>query len=121
MSSEDSFHLEPERVHEGESLLSDLGSYTWSILAEFIALMSDIFWTGDDENGRKIKENYVSNRDASSASLRALGEVLERTSDATLMNLKATSGTQNDILDSISQDISKYDGGNDDAAGGRRD
>ncbi|MGA5444913.1 hypothetical protein ACPCKW_36290 [Streptomyces griseoincarnatus] len=119
MNDDETFEVDPDSLRKGKAVLSELGSYTWSILAEFDAAMADTSWTGNDDNGRKIEANYVSNRDSISGSLGALGEVLERTSDATLLNLNATSTTQSDILDGIDREIDSYDiGGPDD--GGRR-
>ena len=88
-------------------------------IGEFDAAMADTSWTGNDDNGRKIEANYVSNRDSISGSLGALGEVLERTSDATLLNLNATSTTQSDILDGIDREIDSYDIGGPDDGGAR--
>ncbi|WP_326813245.1 hypothetical protein OIE62_41365 (plasmid) [Streptomyces scopuliridis] len=120
MSGEESFRVDPEPLHMGEAELAELGSYAWGILAEFVAIMSDTSWTGGDENGEKIKAWVVSTCDAISGSLKALGEVLERTSEATLLNLNATSSTQSDILDGIDQEINAYDIGGGGSDGGRR-
>ncbi|MFE9888528.1 hypothetical protein [Streptomyces scopuliridis] len=120
MSGEGSFHFDPERLHEGTAGLVELASYLWDVKAEFDAAMADTLWTGDDENGRKIEANYVSNRDSVSGTFGALGEVVERTSDATLLNLNATSSTQSDILDGIDQEINAYDFGGEGSDGGRR-
>ncbi|MEU6605417.1 hypothetical protein ABZ922_10190 [Streptomyces shenzhenensis] len=115
MGSEDSFDVVPERIHQGSALISELGSYAWSILADFRSVMADTSWTGDDENGHKIRANFVENRDMTLGTLESLGEALERTGDATLMNLKSTQGTQEGILDAIGEQSGEYGGG-----GGRR-
>lgn len=117
MSGEDSFEMEPERVHQGSALITELGTYAWSIVAQFTAATADTGWTGDDENGLKIRANFTGNRDSTETSLTGLGEALERTGEATLMNLRSTQGTQGDILDAIGQEAGEYGGG---GAGGRR-
>ncbi|MFI1753479.1 hypothetical protein [Streptomyces sp. NPDC020571] len=120
MSDDDTFHLEPERVQQGKALLAELGSYSWGLVSEFDAIMGDTSWCGGDENGRKIEANFTSNRDAVSAALNGLGEVLERTCDAVLLNLNATSSTQGDILAGIDAEIAGYGAGEDAPGGGRR-
>ncbi|MER6524752.1 hypothetical protein [Streptomyces sp. NPDC001508] len=116
MGDESSFEVDPERIHQGSALITELGSYAWSILAQFNSVMADTSWTGDDENGHKILSNFVENRDSTSGTLYSLGEALERTGDATLMNLQSTKGTQDGILDAIGEQSSEYGGGD----GGRR-
>lgn len=116
MTDDGSFEVVPERIQQGSALIAELGSFAWSILADFDSLMADTGWTGNDKNGRLIRENFLANRDTTSASLKSLGEALERTGDATLANLDSTSGTQGDILDAIGEQSGEYDGG----GGGRR-
>lgn len=117
MTDEDSFDLDPERVLQGSALMKELGSYAWSILAHFDSVMADTSWTGDDENGHKIRENFVLNRDSTSDTLFSLGEALERTVEAVLMNLESTEGTQGENLDAIGEQSGEYGSGN---GGGRR-
>ncbi|MFF0220952.1 hypothetical protein [Streptomyces sp. NPDC004629] len=111
MTDEGSFEVDPERIHQGSALISELGSYAWSIVAQFKSVMADTSWTGDDENGHKILSNFVENRDSTTGTLQSLGEALERTGDATLMNLKTTKGTQDGILDAIGEQSGEYGGG----------
>lgn len=111
MGDEDSFDVDPERVHQGSALITELGSYAWSILAQFKSAMADTSWTGDDENGHKIRSNFLENRDSTIGTLQSLGEALERTGEATLMNLETTKGTQDGILDAIGEQSGEYGGG----------
>ncbi|MEV1046866.1 hypothetical protein [Streptomyces sp. NPDC049916] len=121
MSEDGTFQVDPDVLRAGTAGLGELGSYLWTVVAEFEAAMADTEWCGDDENGWKIKQNYAENRDAIAATLKALGEVTERTCDATLMNLGATSTTQQDILDGIDGEIGNYGTGGPGPGGGRRD
>ncbi|MDJ1642758.1 hypothetical protein G3M53_94700 [Streptomyces sp. SID7982] len=120
MSEDGTFHLEPDRVQQGKALLAELGSYSWGLAAEFDSIMGDTSWCGGDENGRKIEANFTSNRDSVSAALNGLGEVLERTCDAVLLNLNATSSTQDEIVDEIDAQAGGYSVGGDVPGGGRR-
>ncbi|MGW3957601.1 hypothetical protein ACWEKM_43555 [Streptomyces sp. NPDC004752] len=117
MADEDSFEMDPERIHQGSALITELGSYAWSILAQFKTVTADTSWTGDDDNGHKIRANFVENRDSTIGTLQSLGEALERTGDATLMNLKSTQDTQEGIIDAIGEQSGEYVGGD---GGGRR-
>ncbi|CAL9324292.1 hypothetical protein [Streptomyces sp. SudanB66_2053] len=121
MSGEESFHVNPDTLHRGKALLAELGSLAWAIKADFDAAMADTSFWGHDENGRKYEKWDVANRDGISRSIEAAAVVLERSGDATLLNLNATSSTQNDILDGIDEEIDSYDiGGDGGSDGGRR-
>lgn len=108
MADSSSFEMDPERVAVGISILTDLGTTAWAILSEFDTVMSDLSWTGTDSTGKKIRKNFLENRDATSGSLSSLAEALERTGEATLMNVQSTQDTQNSITDEINQETGSY-------------
>jgi hypothetical protein len=108
MADGSSFEMDPEQVAVGISILTDLGTTAWGILKDFDTMMADTSWTGSDSNGKKIRANFVENRDATSGSLSSLAEALERTGEATLMNVQTTQGTQDAITDGIDEEAGNY-------------
>ncbi|MFJ8027535.1 hypothetical protein [Streptomyces sp. NPDC096311] len=110
MADGTSFEVDPERVTSGSSLITELGSFAWGILSQFNTVMADTSWTGNDNNGHKIRDNFVQNRDSTTNTLTSLAQALERTGEATIMNLKTTQGTQDDIIDGINDQAGEYGG-----------
>ncbi|MEU9453145.1 hypothetical protein [Streptomyces sp. NPDC048277] len=108
MADGTSFEVDPDQVTSGSSLITELGSFAWDILGQFNNVMADTSWTGTDSNGHKIRDNFVQNRDSTTNTLTSLAQALERTGEATIMNLNAAQGTQDDIIDGINEQSGEY-------------
>ncbi|MFE9609104.1 hypothetical protein [Streptomyces sp. NPDC006012] len=119
VGGEGTFGVDPEKIHQGQATITDLGTYTRGLLGSFRTVMADTGWTGEGGNGRTIREDFLRNRDSVTDSLQAPGEVLGRTGGAILMDLGTVRGTQGGIAGDAGRLSGEY-GVSGNCDGGRR-